>query len=69
MSMRALLVKSGKYMMEVRTFAMQIFKIISNINPKFMEDIFIPRSKASYRTRKQNKEILRLSCKEITQFI
>ena len=52
MSMRALLVKSGKYMIEVRTFAMQIFKIISNINPKFMEDIFIPRSKASYRTRK-----------------
>ena len=52
MTMRALLVKSGKSVMEVRTLANEIFKILSNINPKFMEDIFIPRSNASCRTRK-----------------
>ena len=52
MTMRALLVKSDKSVMEVRTLAIEVFKIISNINPNFMEDIFIPRSNASYRTRK-----------------
>ena len=54
MTMRALLVKSGKSVMEVRTLAIEVFKIISSIIPKFMEDIFIPRSNASYRTRKHN---------------
>ena len=48
----ALLEKSGKPTMEVkrlRTFSIEILKAISNIEPKFMKDIFRTKSNAKIR--------------------